>query len=66
MQPRNRIPKTNTAWRRFLLQTHLATKQDMSLAKWLYPRVDQRSDERRDSPPPTNPIPPEDSREEGE
>jgi hypothetical protein len=44
MRPSSRIPRSNAAWRRFLLRTHLATDQEIAAQKqaqvrWLFERL---------------------------
>jgi hypothetical protein len=44
MRPSSRIPRSNAAWRRFLLRAHLATDQEIAGQKqaqvrWLFERL---------------------------
>jgi hypothetical protein len=58
MRPSSRIPRSNAAWRRFLLQTHLATGEELVAQKqaqvrWLFERLknEDRSAPANDTPP---------------
>jgi hypothetical protein len=58
MRPSSRIPRSNTAWRRFLLRSHLATDQELAAQKqaqvrWLFERLknEDRSAPSSDNPP---------------
>jgi hypothetical protein len=58
MRPISRIPRSNAAWRRFLLRTHLATDQEIAAQKqaqvrWLFERLknEDRSGPASDTPP---------------
>ena len=44
MRPSSRIPRSNAAWQRFLLRTHLATGEELVAQKqaqvrWLFERL---------------------------
>lgn len=58
MRPSSRIPRSNAAWRRFLLRAHLATDQEIAAQKqaqvrWLFERLknEDRSAPASDIPP---------------
>lgn len=56
-QPRNRIPRSNTRWRQFLVERGLATDSDIIRARLV--DLSRRSDPPDDTHPPDDPVHPD-------